>query len=70
MRHLVLVGVTRNRKIVKLARRCAWCRSWMSREDYRLAHEEGARVTHGICPMCQKRFEEQIDAMPGPGSAA
>lgn len=65
MRHLSLVGVVRNRKVIKLARRCAWCRTWLSAEDYVLAHT-GARVTHSICPICERRMQAQIDAMPGP----
>lgn len=34
-----------------LATRCAWCGKWHSAEDERAA-ENGAMVSHGICPSC------------------
>ena len=69
MRHLTLVGkVYRNTKVIKLASRCAWCRKWASMEDYRAAHEHGAKVSHGCCSSCAAKLLAEIDAMP-PGAA-
>lgn len=63
MRHLVLVGkIYRNRRLLKLASRCAWCRQWASTADYIAAHQDGARVSHGMCDSCASDFLRQMDA--------
>jgi hypothetical protein len=65
MRHLVLVGkVFRNPKTVEIAHRCAWCRRWASTEDMIAAHKHGARVSHGMCKSCARKFEAEYNDMP------
>lgn len=61
-RHLTLIAVIKN-KVPRIARMCAWCRRWNSAEDYRAAHEDNAKVSHGMCDKCAKKFLEQMAAI-------
>lgn len=71
MRHLTLVGrVYHNPKVIRLARRCAWCRRWFSSADYIAAHRDGARVTHGICKSCEREHFPEIPAGGPPAKPA
>lgn len=73
MRHLTLVGrVFRNTKVIKLARRCSWCRRFASEEDYIAAHQDGARVRATICDSCASRWETECGGEfdPTAGGAA
>lgn len=69
MRTIQLVGALKPRTVPRLASKCAWCGKWASREDYLLAYQKGAKVSHGICDSCAKKFQEQLDAMPTPPAA-
>ena len=68
MRHLSLVGVVKNRKVIRLARFCSWANHWRSAEDF-AAHVMGAPTVHGMCEACQAEYARQIDAMPPKGAA-
>lgn len=63
VRHLTLVGVIRNAKLIDLARKCAWCGRWASQADYLAAHRYDARVSHGICDPCARKFEADYNAI-------
>lgn len=65
VRHLVLVGkVYKDVKRLELAIRCAWCRRWETEADYIAAHKYGARVSHGMCRSCARKFEADYNALP------
>lgn len=68
MRTLKAVGRI-HAKGTRLARLCAWCSTWFTDDDRRLA-ASGAYVTHGMCPACSARVNAEIDAMPEPPEAA
>jgi hypothetical protein len=71
MRHLVLVGkVYRNTRKRTLAYRCAWCRAWHSVADYIAAHQDGAKVSHGMCDRCAQKFLDKMNAECPPPEAA
>lgn len=60
MRTLQLVGVIKNARLVQVAKKCAWCRGWVSIADYVAAHKYNAHVNPGaICPSCAERFKAE-----------
>lgn len=68
MRTLRLVGVIRNARLLTVARRCSWCRRFISFADMAAAYKHGARVKDGcMCNLCAARFLAEAERIPAKG---
>jgi len=61
----VTVSVADAKDALPHARKCSRCGEYRNSTDRWLA-ENGARVTHGICPTCKEATDKDIDVPTNP----